>query len=154
MEPVEIVAGLYLGNHSSASEKILEKFSIVAVVNVGAGKEVASVVTKKIRLKDRAEDVKKLREELNGAVAFIESHLQQGHRVLVHCMGCVHRSPTIVCAYLMQSFTYEEALVILLLKRPACRIRPEFKEALLQWQREKVNAPASVRLCAKFKCVV
>lgn len=136
MEPIQLVQGLFLGNKSTGSDaELVRKFGIEAICNVGAGKpKLTNVATLKVSLPDRPDaDLKSILDE---AVDFIHSHIEKGESVLVHCQGAVSRSPSVAIAYMLKycNMTFEESLHLIQQKRPACRIRPEFKLALQIWR--------------------
>lgn len=63
---------------------------------------------------------------------FIESALERGEAVFVHCVMGKSRSATIICAFLMYKYrvTLPEALAQLCEGRPACEPNPGFIEQL------------------------
>lgn len=70
-------------------------------------------------------------------VAFIQSALEDGGAVLVHCFMGVSRSPTIVAAYLMraQSMAAAAALEFLVARRPIVDPNDGFRAALAAYDR-------------------
>lgn len=67
-------------------------------------------------------------EELFNAIKFIRRHLDQNHKVFVHCQQGVDRSTTVIIVYLMLYYdvTWEEALNYIRSKRYIAEPKPSF----------------------------
>ena len=71
-------------------------------------------------------------EKLPEILSFIDAAIGKNGKVLVHCMGGMSRSPTVVVAYLMHSQKMElnQAVEFVQQKRPATRLKPGFLQQL------------------------
>ena len=77
-----------------------------------------------------------LRPHLEGACEFINSALQAGSNVLVHCQQGVSRSPSIVIAYLIHNLgmSYDQAFSLVKKQRVCIRPNPGFVDVLRAWE--------------------
>lgn len=75
---------------------------------------------------------------LDSAVAFIQNAIDNGNRVLVHCVQGRSRSPSIVIAYLMNvnRWTLKQAFNHVRSKRPCVRPRYQLMEELMFIERQ------------------
>jgi protein-tyrosine phosphatase len=104
----QILPGLWLGSiHSVKHYRSLIDAGITHVITVMAHDE---VVERNIEIPDgigwtiiSVEDnsVNHLYDHLDSALSMIEAVVQGGGRILVHCIGGISRSPTVVTAYIM-----------------------------------------------------
>ena len=119
--PNQITERIYLGSLDSTRERdrLLER-NIKGVLSLGAK---AIVVSKKIKVEfidilDEAES--QLDMYFKQCFLFIDSILETGANVLVHCHAGVSRSSTVVLAYLMYKnmWTYKQATEFVKKNRP------------------------------------
>jgi predicted protein tyrosine phosphatase len=82
-------------------------------------------------------------ETIAAAVAFIDGHVGQRRRVLVHCAMGISRSPSLVVCYLHQSqgMTIDEAVAHVKSVRPSADPHPELIESIRAYYRENVGRP-------------
>jgi hypothetical protein len=137
MRPVKIIDKLFLGDRlTSSDEKLLESHEIVAIVNVGGGQNhfESKFAYFNMHVEDK-EEADFVGAGLKTALEFIDEHRKKGGNVLVHCKGCICRSPCVVIAYLAkyQSCTMTKAEGIVWGKRHAIRPRKTFLKAIAEW---------------------
>ncbi|KAH3745866.1 dual specificity protein phosphatase 15 [Pelomyxa schiedti] len=125
--PDKILEGLYLGDQLNAyNREVLEEIGITHVLSVA---EIANlddhlsmfdptVQVAAIQLPDEASA--DICVYFDQAIAFIHECIEQGGKVLVHCVWGMSRSATIVAAYVMQALAMEwlVALRCVQLERP------------------------------------
>ncbi len=116
-----ITSNILLGDKKfAANSKALKEAGVTHVLNCGAGKNAnPDLCYLKLKIADKTNV--DITEQMGLAYQFIESALiGRGGVVLVHCMGCVSRSPAIVASFLIRHFnlTLEEALALIRIKRP------------------------------------
>ena len=77
-------------------------------------------------------------EQLDEGVVFIRRHVEQSHKVLIHCAKGRGRSATMLAAYLMryEGMTYEEARDFLLSKRSLVNLQGRHQRVLESWVQE------------------
>jgi len=144
----EVIPGLFLGNKQAAEDReLLRSRGIVAVCAVGA-KQVFNddLVYHHVSIEDDGSE--SMFCQFSAACQFVSAQRRRGN-VLVHCKGCISRSPTMAIAILVQceDLSLPIAMLICALARPAARpsdifVRDlqEFSEACdeqraaLQWQ--------------------
>ncbi|KJE95610.1 dual specificity protein phosphatase 7 [Capsaspora owczarzaki ATCC 30864] len=104
--PAMILSYLYLGNQEhSADKQLLDSLKIHNVLNVA--KECPNVFDAQLRYKKcELSDTfaQNIREAFDAAFQFIDEVKASGGRVLVHCVGGVSRSVTVVIAYLISRY--------------------------------------------------
>jgi protein-tyrosine phosphatase len=89
------------------------------------------------------------------AFEFIESGLNSGGAVLVHCVQGQSRSPTIVTAYLMRRFhlSYQSSSKIVKKNHPSTDPNVGFIEQLKAYERG-LQESASSMTCSACKCII
>ena len=77
-------------------------------------------------------------EQLDVGTAFINEHVMNGGRVLIHCAKGRGRSATMLAAYLMryEGLSYDEAKELMLSNRPLVNLQGRHQKALEQWIRK------------------
>lgn len=130
----EIVPNLYLGDFASAANRdtlIENGFTHIVTVILGVDEMFPDDFNYLILpLRDvRSEDIYSVFPE---SYNFIRSALDQGGKVLVHCMAGASRSATIVAAYLVKEFglTADQAIDFLQNKRNVVKPNSGFKRQL------------------------
>ena len=147
----EIIPGLYLGDRdSSVTTHFLKYRNIELVVNCTKTepfqKQLRSIECLRIPIDDKLDlaDSKILLRELPMVIMKIDSYLQQGRNVLVHCFAGVQRSAATVAAYLMfkQHMTAKQAVQYIRSKRRvAFHPRVNFQYTLDEFEKELKNIP-------------
>ena len=98
-----------------------------------------SEFNKYTRLHIQADDIpdENLLQHWKKACDFIDSVVNDGGKVFVHCAMGISRSSSTVCAYLMQNrgIGRDEALRIVRKARPMCTPNPGFMEQLGVWEK-------------------
>ncbi|KAJ3998375.1 hypothetical protein F5050DRAFT_1567358 [Lentinula boryana] len=125
----EVIPGLWIGGLPSAMDtENLKANKIYSVLSAMRGKISIheTFVKHQIFLDDSEEE--DILIHLLPAIAFIQSELDKGRGVLVHCQAGVSRSATIVAAYLMHNrqMSVEEALDLVRKARPEIDPNPAF----------------------------
>jgi len=121
----EIVPNLFLGDvYAAHNTKELKKRNITHIVTCTVGVAPPFPETfqyKHLKILDCAAE--SIHEHFAETSGFIANALEDGGKVLVHCIRGVSRSATIVCAYLMAAFkiSHTEAVRIVRSKRPIAR---------------------------------
>lgn len=69
---------------------------------------------------------------IDECIKFIELHVENGHKILIHCRMGISRSPTVLIAYLMKKCnkTYEESHDMILSKRSSINPNRFFRQQL------------------------
>ncbi len=157
---------LYLGNGSAADEAINkasknETKPAIAIVrcthSVAKGEEAAiangSIMHLDVKFGDKnfsaqsAEERQAVMDNFHRVYDFIEDALSKNIKVLVHCDGGAHRSPTILIAYLIRKEQIDVATAEARVKKiRACVDIDNHREflKLLQQELQIENAPANV----------
>lgn len=138
---LEIIPNLWLGNKQAATDKkmICETLHITCVVNLGAGHtQWEGVKYLRIGLKDEEKEGALL-GCLEEACTWINEMLGKGERVMVHCSGMFHRSPSVVAAFLVahRNVTLEQAWKIVRHQRPQANPNKAFALDLQIWEMQK-----------------
>ncbi|KAJ3812781.1 hypothetical protein EV368DRAFT_41057 [Lentinula lateritia] len=125
----QVIPGLWIGGLPSAMDtENLKKNKIYSVLSAMRGKISIheTFVKHQIFLDDSEEE--DILIHLLPAIAFIQSELDKGRGVLVHCQAGVSRSATIVAAYLMHNrrMGVEGALDLIRKARPEIDPNPGF----------------------------
>ena len=133
---------LFLGDRSSANDvDNLKKTNITYILNC-AGKKCTEFTeyddTFTIHVIEAIDNMKCeiLKKYLIESIEFIEKAKKNKKRILVHCVGGVNRSATIVAAYLMYSKYKKdifEAANYIVSKRTSCLRNNSFKRQLIQY---------------------
>ena len=146
----EILPGLWLGGFVVAHDQgLIQKLDITNVVCVG-GRALAFgrdhyeppfphlVKYKIVDVDDteKASDAEALFQAFQGATDFIQTALDDHKNILVHCMGGISRSSSMICAYLI--FRYEmsvtEAVKLVRSARPVATPNGAFVDQLEKWK--------------------
>ncbi|XP_037050320.1 dual specificity protein phosphatase 2-like [Bradysia coprophila] len=137
----EIYGNLFLGSaKASKSLNLLTTHGITHIVNI-AGRQHFSdqFVYKRVHFEDVEEfdEVDKLREIFSWLDAVLADTKS---KVLVHCMGGISRSASVVCGYLVWSkkFKLDESVAFVKSRRP--QIRPRQLEAVRRIEVEVQNS--------------
>jgi protein-tyrosine phosphatase len=136
--PQLLLGGVYLGSGEAARNvNVLVKLGITHILNAATtrhrqGSDPFQYLT--LELEDTpGQEVLHLLER---AHTFIDSAVQRGSGVLIHCQAGVSRSVTIAASYLMRQhkMTVEEALEFVRSKRPAAKPITHFVEQLKRYE--------------------
>jgi Rnl2 family RNA ligase len=134
----EVAPRLFLGNKDAAIDReLLERHSVRAVVNVGAGPNAFEDAFKYHKIHVQDNEGASLLPHLCAACDFIHTAVQQG-AVLVHCRGGMSRSPTVVIAFLLarRQLSIEQAVEVVRISRKCANPRREFLADLQEFMRE------------------
>lgn len=74
-------------------------------------------------------------EQLDDGTTFIDEHVNNGGKVLIHCAKGRGRSATLLAAYLMryEGLSYDEARELMLSKRSLVNLQGRHQKALERW---------------------
>lgn len=143
--PIEIIPHLYLGSKSDSTDrKCLETYQIKFILNVTHDlpnhfEEDGELSYLKLPVEDNWEgDLVKLFPK---AFAFIEKAIDCRKNVLVHCVGGVSRSSTVVIAYLMLKHGYSLNDAFDHVKAKKSNISPNFNFMQQLLDIERTQAP-------------
>jgi serine/threonine/tyrosine-interacting protein len=147
----EIVPGLWLGSRRAVSLANFQELNIQVVITVMDPEDIADHGIDVV-MDDACEDLKvswiqiecqdNPDENIHAYFKDVSDVLEQcvvgGKRVLIHCLGGVSRSPTLVCAYLMKSCSlgWKEALTFVQGKRSCVNPNIGFLAQLEEWGKE------------------
>lgn len=111
-----IIDGLYLSSlHSASDIKLLKHEGITHIINASDVENIAPNDFKYYRVQVEDIPTANIAQYFADTSQFIEDALNDGGKVLVHCMAGVSRSPTIIIAYLVskRGLTLEQATSLL-----------------------------------------
>jgi protein-tyrosine phosphatase len=133
------VLGLFIGTKTAGADlEQLRRFDIARVVNVGAGEchfEQEGVKYLKIGVADK-EDADLM---LNETTQWIEDVFAKSDGcVLIHCMGCFSRSPSVAIAYLIRyrKLSFDQALQVVKRQRSCACPNKGFEKQLRNFEKE------------------
>ncbi|EIW84705.1 hypothetical protein CONPUDRAFT_97040 [Coniophora puteana RWD-64-598 SS2] len=137
MDADEVIPGLWIGGLESLKDiEGLRKRNVRSVVSAMRGKVTinATLNNHQISIDDTVDE--DILVHFLPSISFIQTELDKGHGVLVHCQAGVSRSATIVAAYLMhsQKIEAEAALEMIRQARPQVEPNEGFYEQLLVFQ--------------------
>ncbi|CAG9336294.1 unnamed protein product [Blepharisma stoltei] len=140
LDITEVTPNLYLGSiHDAENIKLLREKNINFVVqlleNENECARLPLITYYFIEIKDNGSE--NLLEKLKGALDFIdESHKARGN-VLVHCRAGLSRSPSIIIAYMIIKFGYNEYTALKALRRMRPGVNPNngFKKQLKKFRK-------------------
>ncbi|GLB34384.1 putative dual specificity phosphatase, catalytic domain [Lyophyllum shimeji] len=122
----EIVKGqIYLGNLSAAlSPEVKKKLGITHIVSVCP--EYPSTGPNHLAIVVEDTEYDNILIHLPKACQFIQSALDRGGRVLVHCVMGVSRSATVVAAYLMKTWKMSRTAAVRWIKQRRAQVHPNY----------------------------
>ena len=139
----EIIPGLFLGNMNAAlNVEQLRQHGISHVLNVRSKVNWVAMVDYEenniefahVLMQDSPSfDMKK---NINAAIAFIQTALDVGGKVLVHCNAGISRSPTVVAAYIMANQNVDALCASQLVKNRHTKALPNYSfiRFLCEWE--------------------
>jgi atypical dual specificity phosphatase len=147
----EIVPGLWLGGYRAVTLSNFQELKIEVVISVMSEEDIADfgldtvleeaseelgVSWIQIECEDTPEE--DLSEYFGSVSDILEQCIVGRKPVLVHCLGGISRSPTLVCAYLMKScgLTWRQALEFVKAKRSCVDPNIGFLSQLEEWEGE------------------
>ena len=145
---------LYLGNrHAAASLSLLRNLGVTHVVNAADEQpnfHPEDLVYYNCYLKDNLTE----RVDFEGPLRFIQSALDQGGVVFVHCAAGVSRSATIVLAYLMRAhgMSLNQAMQLVVARRPVIDPNPNYVQQLQEFE-SRMARPYAMRVHLRFAFV-
>ena len=137
--PAEIIPNaLYVGSLLSASRVTCDNLGISHIVSLAGSLPDDMghlMILKKLVKDDMFAELYPLFSEF---VAFIQNAIQNGGRVLVHCLQGQSRSVTIVCAFLMKSHRLSMTVALAKIResRPQACPNPNFGLQLKKWEKK------------------
>ncbi|XP_066922104.1 dual specificity protein phosphatase 6-like [Clytia hemisphaerica] len=142
--PIEIVSNLFLGNKVDASSlDLLRKARITHILNVTP--DLPNDFTEQyqyLRLAVKDDWTGYLADHFAEAYDFIDKAIKENGRVLVHCVGGISRSSTIIIAYLMLKYDYSLNKAFDMVKIKKTNIAPNFNfmGQLLELERKRQDS--------------
>lgn len=144
----EIIPGIWLGGRRAVSIANFERLQIDLVITLMSEEDIEHYGIDSV-MKDASEDLgvswiqceceDTPEEDISGYFQDISDILTQcihgGKKVLIHCLGGISRSPTLVCAYLIQSceIGWKQALTFVQGKRSCIDPNIGFLLQLEEW---------------------
>lgn len=145
----EIVPGLWLGSRRAVTLANLQELKIEVVITVMDAEDIADNSIDKV-MDDASEELRvswiqcECQDNPDEDILFyfkdisdiLEQCIVRGKPVLIHCLGGISRSPTLVCAYLMKScgLTWRQALAFVKAKRSCVDPNIGFLSQLEEWE--------------------
>lgn len=121
-----IAPGVYLSNKTAASDfELLKSLSIVAIINIGGGSCHFPANFEYFRISVPDSDEASISPFFERVCEFAHVWSEKG-AILFHCRGGMHRSPTILAAYLMKhrELSLLQTMEVISLGRPIARPSP------------------------------
>jgi hypothetical protein len=115
-KPTLILPGIYLSHKPNKND--IQDTTIQRIVSIGGGKPL---------LKGRhygISDHKSMLHIFDDAVDYIHSEHSKKHNILIHCLGGIRRSPTILAAYLIKYKQHSPQQAIQYIKSKHPRTNP------------------------------
>eukprot|EP01122_Echinamoeba_exundans_P011738 TRINITY_DN4776_c0_g1_i1.p1 TRINITY_DN4776_c0_g1~~TRINITY_DN4776_c0_g1_i1.p1 ORF type:complete len:355 (-),score=57.65 TRINITY_DN4776_c0_g1_i1:69-1133(-) len=137
--PQEILPGLYIGSMAAAKNlSRLKELGITHVVTIAAGPASFPGDFDYLLIDIGDAPWEDIKQYFPNIISFIENCLDNGGKVLVHCVVGASRSATAVIAYLMkkQGMRYDDALKFLRKKRPFVWPNLGFQQQLIAYDEE------------------
>ncbi|KAJ8596152.1 hypothetical protein M405DRAFT_805862 [Rhizopogon salebrosus TDB-379] len=121
----EVVRGLWIGDLPSALDvKGLKERNIFSIVSAMRGKVTIHATFNKYQVNIDDSENEDVLVHFLPSISFIQSELDKGRGVLVHCQAGVSRSATIVAAYLMHSLKLDPASAVDMIKKVRPFVEP------------------------------
>eukprot|EP01060_Flectonema_neradi_P006689 TRINITY_DN14575_c0_g1_i1.p1 TRINITY_DN14575_c0_g1~~TRINITY_DN14575_c0_g1_i1.p1 ORF type:complete len:188 (+),score=15.47 TRINITY_DN14575_c0_g1_i1:50-613(+) len=135
---------LFMGGAGDAeNQREIEKHGITHIVNTAMedGNYKGTIKLHRLRIKDCT--TSKIADHFSSVIDFIETAHAEGGKVLVHCKKGVSRSPTLILAYLLTTFSIslDTAYNYLVGLRPKVAPNLGFLLALQSLERELSRPP-------------
>lgn len=139
--PNEIIPGLFLGSVRDANPETLDKLGITAIINLMRLPGATPVEDKYRRLEIPARDnpFYDLAQSFDRTFEFIDSNLNVGNKILVHCHAGVSRSATVVAAYLIKKYNWSTERTLWYIKGIRPKIQPNegFIKQLIEYAKQQ-----------------
>ena len=120
----KITSGLYISSYAFAKNmRLLKQTGITHILNLAGASRCRNLfqddfVYASLAIRDSA--ATDLSEFIPAAVAFIQSAIENGGKVLIHCFRGKSRAPAVACAYLIEKMhlSTDKALRVVKKKQP------------------------------------
>lgn len=135
--PCKVIHGIYIGSvHSAFNSDALGKCEITHILNATGVPSVFPELFTYFNLSLHDNESANLLACLPAAFTFIETALEEGTGVLVHCSGGRSRSASLVIAYLMSKLklTFEDAFARVRAARPVIQLNQGFEMQLQAYE--------------------
>ena len=124
-EAQKIIDGIYLGNINSVYDHVeLKKLGITHIVSVLAGFYHSDNNFDYLILNALDTENTNLSEYFEICNDYIDKALEDGGKVLIHCMAGRSRSVTILCAYIIKRFGIKVEIILKSIKNKRIIIEP------------------------------
>lgn len=151
MDPSLILDHLYLGGIECYNEGVLKRLGINVVVRIINGDfiKIPNIIHYHIPLDDIDTNISQFFDFLCDRIDY---HLQNGDRILVHCVMGISRSSTIILAYLMKKkgMSFSQAYQYVLSRRNIIRPNDSFFKQLRDYDiilHGSTDSPPSCLIC-------
>jgi hypothetical protein len=124
--PTKITKNIFLGDAQSCDQNFFDKNNIGAVIQVMSNPPCISHDISRLHIDIPDKSNVMITNFFSECFNFIDSHIQSGKNIYIHCAMGISRSATIVIAYIMQKnkLSYNDAYKFVKEKRP--QIDPNF----------------------------
>lgn len=130
--PAQIIENLFLGSQDCCDNGVLDLYDITNVLSVGVEAPIKypNITYKFVEILDLPDT--NLNQYLENCISFIQTILDKGEKVLVHCNAGVSRSASVVIAYLIlkRNFSFEKAYETVKMSRSCIRPNDGFMSQL------------------------
>ncbi|OJA14969.1 hypothetical protein AZE42_03225 [Rhizopogon vesiculosus] len=121
----EVVPGLWIGDMRSALDvKGLKERNIFSIVSAMRGKVTIHATFNKYQVNIDDSEQEDVLVHFLPSISFIQTQLDKGHGVLVHCQAGISRSATIVAAYLMHTLKLDPASAVDMIRKVRPFVEP------------------------------
>ena len=147
--PVPIVDGLFMGSiHCSFNEQGIKEAGVTHIINTSGTPATYPQSFTYLCITIRDKDYANLLSCIPACNIFIESGLESGGNVLVHCTGGRSRSAAIITAYLMSSlqYTFDHAFSLVKGARSLANCNSGFERQLRAFESSHFDVHAAQQL--------
>ena len=140
--PVKIVDGIYIGSvHCAFNKETLSQYGITHILNISGVPATYPNNFTYLQLTLRDKDYANLLSAIPAANVFIESCIDDGRNVLVHCKGGRSRSAAVICAFLMstEGLGFEQAIQTVKSQRAVAEVNKGFEMQLRAFELSRCN---------------
>ena len=132
----EVLNNVYLCKYSDVKQQNIEKLGITHIINLSQMKINKNVKAEILNLDIPDTEDFNILNFFDQTNKYISENSKNGHKVLVCCLACISRSPTIILAYLIKSekLSYPDAYLFLENINPRISPNDGFKDILEKYE--------------------